>query len=92
MAKTLTLCDIIYEAMILPDEELKICFLEALAELEDNECHRTRKFQNRLHKVGVKQEFMLISIKSQAGVSINTLMGKFISRMLLGQRHDDVLR
>jgi hypothetical protein len=48
MAQTLTLCDefgIIYEAMkILPDDELKIGFLEALAELEDNECHRTRKF------------------------------------------------
>jgi hypothetical protein len=47
MAKTLTLCDeygIIYEALkILPDDKLKICFLEALAELEDSECHRTRK-------------------------------------------------
>jgi hypothetical protein len=36
---------------ILP-EELKIDFLEALAELEDNECHRTRTFpKTRLHKV-----------------------------------------
>ena len=39
MAQTLTLCDeygIIYEAMkILPDDELKIAFLEALSELED---------------------------------------------------------
>ena len=47
MAKTLTLCDeygIIYQALkILPDD-LKISFLEALAELEDNECHRTRTF------------------------------------------------
>ena len=61
MAQTITLCDehgIIYEAMkILPTNELKVCFLEALSELEDNECHRTRKFpKTRLHKVtGVKQ-------------------------------------
>jgi len=47
---------VIYEAMkILPDD-LKLDFLEALAELEDNECHRTISFpKTRLHKVkGVK--------------------------------------
>jgi hypothetical protein len=61
MAQTLTLRDeygIIYEAMkILPNDKLKIGFLEALAELEDGECHRTRTFpKTRLHKVtGVKQ-------------------------------------
>lgn len=41
MAQTLTLydeCGIIDQAMkILPDDQLKISFLEALAELEDNE-------------------------------------------------------
>ncbi|WP_332864603.1 hypothetical protein [Pannus brasiliensis] len=46
MAQTLTLRDeygIIYQAMkILPNDHLKIGFLEALAELEDQECHRTR--------------------------------------------------
>lgn len=51
MAQTLTLCDkysIIYQAMkILPDDQLKIGFLEALAELEDNECHRRENFQKR---------------------------------------------
>ena len=36
----------------LPDEKLKLGFLEALAELEDHECHRTRKFpKTRLHRV-----------------------------------------
>jgi len=48
---------VIHEAMkILPDD-IKIDFLEALAELEDNECHRTRTFpKTRLHKVkGIKQ-------------------------------------
>ena len=35
---------VIYEAeKILPSEQLKLAFLEALAELEDHECHRTRK-------------------------------------------------
>jgi hypothetical protein len=44
MAKTLTLHDeygIICEAIkILPSDRLKIGFIEALAELEDAECHR----------------------------------------------------
>ena len=38
---------VIYEAIkILPDD-LKVDFLEALAELEDNECHRTRSFRKQ---------------------------------------------
>lgn len=73
MAQTLTLCDefgIIHEAMkILADDELKIGFLEALAELEDNECHRTRKFpKTRLHKVkGVKQAIYRADIDKVSG-------------------------
>jgi hypothetical protein len=61
MAQHLILCDdygIIQQAMkVLPNDSLKIDFLAALAELEDGECHRTRKFpKTRLHKVkGVKQ-------------------------------------
>jgi hypothetical protein len=75
MAITLILCDeygIIYQAMkILPDDELKIGFLEALAELEDNECHRTRKFpKTRLHKVQV------------GAYTFSILMVRFISRIL----------
>jgi hypothetical protein len=43
---------VLHEAMRILPEELKINFLEALAELENNECHRTRKFpKTRLHKV-----------------------------------------
>ncbi|GCL40063.1 hypothetical protein SR1949_51970 [Sphaerospermopsis reniformis] len=43
---------VIHEAMKILPEYLKIDFLEALAELEDNECHRTRNFpKTRLHKV-----------------------------------------
>jgi hypothetical protein len=48
---------VIHEAMKILPEDIKIDFLEALAELEDNECHRTRTFpKTRLHKVkGIKQ-------------------------------------
>ena len=56
MAELKTLLDefgIIHEAMKkLPDSKLKLEFLEALAELENNECHRTRTFpKTRLHRV-----------------------------------------
>ena len=49
---------VIYDAQkSLPDERHRLQFLEALAELENNACHRTRTFPvTRLHKVtGVKQ-------------------------------------
>ncbi|MEG4456701.1 hypothetical protein [Microcoleus sp. N9_A1] len=32
---------------ILPEDELKINCIEALSELEDDECHRKRKFPNK---------------------------------------------
>jgi len=61
MAEIKTLIDeygVIFEAnKVLPSVELKLKFLEALAELEDNNAHKTRQFpKTRLHKViGVKQ-------------------------------------
>ncbi|HBS71959.1 MAG TPA: hypothetical protein DEP38_11055 [Cyanobacteria bacterium UBA9226] len=100
MAQTLTLWDeygIIHEAMkILPNDELKICFLEALAELQDNECHRIRKFpKTRLHKVkGVKQAIYRADIDKVSGWRIHI---QYINRqihlkdIIEGQRHDDVI-
>jgi hypothetical protein len=100
MAQTLNLCDeygIIYEAMkILPSDELKIGFLEALAEIEDNECHRTRKFpKTRLHKVkGVKQAIYRADIDKVSGWRIHV---QYINRqihlkdIIEGQKHDDVI-
>jgi hypothetical protein len=100
MAQTLNLCDeygIIYEAMkILPSDELKIDFLEALAELEDNECHRTRKFpKTRLHKVkGVKQAIYRADIDKVSGWRIHV---QYINQqihlkdIIEGQKHDDVI-
>lgn len=99
MSQIKTLIDeygIIYEAMkILPDN-LKIDFLEALAELEDNECHRTRNFpKTRLHKVkGIKQAIYRADINKISGwrVHIQYLDGKIhLKDIIEGQRHDDVI-
>ncbi|HYX18844.1 MAG TPA: hypothetical protein VE944_31640 [Nostoc sp.] len=100
MVQTLTLYDeygIIYQAMkILPDDELKIAFLEALAELEDNECHRTRKFpKTRLHKVkGVKQAIYRADIDKVSGwrIHVQYINGQIhLKDIIEGQRHDDVI-
>jgi len=100
MAQTLTLCDeygIIYQAMkILPDDQLKISFLEALAELEDNECHRTRTFpKTRLHKVkGVKQAVYRADIDKISGwrIHVQYINGQIhLKDIIEGQKHDDVL-
>ena len=42
---------------ILPTNELKIAFLEALADLENSECYKKRNFPKTiLHKIrGIKQ-------------------------------------
>lgn len=101
MAQTLTLCDkygVIYEAMkILPNDELKIGFLEALAELEDNECHRTRKFpKTRLHKVkGIKQAVYRADIDKTSGwrIHLQYVKGEIhLKDIIEGQRHDDVIK
>ena len=100
MAQTLALCDeygIIYQAMkILPDNQLKIGFLEALAELEDNECHRTRKFpKTRLHKVkGVKQAIYRADIDKASGwrIHVQYVDGQIhLKDIIEGQKHDDVI-
>ncbi|PSB21275.1 hypothetical protein C7B65_04925 [Phormidesmis priestleyi ULC007] len=100
MAKALTLCDeygVTYEAMkILPNDKLKICFLEALSELEDSECHRTRKFpKTRLHKVkGVKQAIYRADIDKVSGwrIHVQYLNGQIhLKDVIEGQRHDDVI-
>ncbi|MGB5960711.1 MAG: hypothetical protein WBG73_08650 [Coleofasciculaceae cyanobacterium] len=88
---------VIYEAMkILPDE-LKLDFLEALAELEDNECHRTKSFpKTRLHKVkGVKQAIYRADIDKVSGwrIHIQYINGEIhLKDIIKGKRHDDVLQ
>jgi hypothetical protein len=100
MAQTLKLRDeygIIYQAMkILPNDPLKIDFLEALAELEDQECHRTRKFpKTRLHKIkGIKQAIYRADIDKISGwrLHIQYVEGQIhLKDIIEGQRHDDVI-
>jgi len=101
MAQTLPLFDeygIIHQAMkILPDNRLKIAFLEALAELEDSECRRTKTFpKTRLHKVtGVKQSIYRADIDKISGwrIHVQYINGQVhLKDIIEGQRHDDVLK
>ncbi len=89
---------IIYEAnKILPSVDLKVKFLEALAELEDNNAHTTRHFpKTRLHKiVGVRQSIYRADVDKISGWRIHL---QYIDKQLHlkdiidGQLHDDVIR
>lgn len=100
MAQPQILCDeygIINQAMkILPDDQLKLSFLEALAELEDHDCHRKRKFpKTRLHKVkGVKQAIYRADIDKISGwrLHVQYIEGQIhLKDIIEGQQHDDVL-
>ena len=89
---------IIYDAMkMLPDAKLKIEFLEALAELENNECHRTRSFpKTRLHRVsGVKQAIYRADINKISGwrIHVQYIDGNIVLKDVIeGSLHDDVIR
>jgi len=91
---------IIHEAWkILPDVMHKLDFLEALAELEDNECHRTRKFPNtRLHRVrGVKQAIYRADINKISGWRIHLQYSKadnslHLKDIIEGQKHHNVIK
>lgn len=101
MAQFLDLIDeygIIYEAMkILPNNELKMGFLEALAELEDRECHRVKQFpKTRLHKVkGIKQAIYRADIDKISGwrIHVQFIDGKlYLKDIIQGQKHDSVIQ
>jgi hypothetical protein len=100
MAQILTLVDeygVIYQAMkVLPDQQLKIAFLEALAELEDSECHRTRQFpKTRLHKIkGLKKAIYRADIDKVSGwrIHVQYVEGQIhLKDIIAGQKHDAVL-
>ena len=101
MAKLKPLLDefgIIFDAMKkLPDNKLKVEFLEALAELENNECHRTRNFpKTRLHRVrGVKQAIYRADINKISGwrIHLQYIEGNIVLKDVIeGNRHDDVVK
>lgn len=88
---------VIHEAMNILPEDLKIDFLEALAELEDNECHRTRTFpKTRLHKVtGIKQAIYRADIDKISGwrIHLQYIEGKIhLKDIIGGQHHDNVMQ
>ena len=101
MAETKTLLDeygIIHEAnKTLPNNSLKLKFLESLAELEDNTAHKTASFpKTRLHKVsGIKQKIYRADIDKISGwrIHVQYLDGKLhLKDMIDGQRHDDTIK
>ena len=88
---------IIHEAVKKLPDDLKLEFLEAIAELEDNECHRRRSFpKTRLHRVrGVKQAIYRADINKISGWRLHLQYedGNVILKDVIeGQRHDDVVR
>lgn len=81
----------------IPDNKLKMEFLEALAELEDNHCHRTRSFpKTRLHRVrGVKQHVYRADINKKSGwrIHVQYIDGHIVLKDVIeGRRHDDTLK
>jgi hypothetical protein len=89
---------VIFEAnKILPSVNLKVKFLEALAELEDNNAHKIRQFpKTRLHKVlGVKQTVYRADIDKISGwrLHVQLVNGQLhLKDVIDGQSHDDVVR
>ncbi len=80
----------------LPTTELRLGFLEALAELEDHECHRTRKFpKTRLHRVvGYKEPVYRADVDKISGWRIHLQYEEghvHLKDVIEGQKHDDVL-
>ena len=102
MAETKKLLDeygVIYEGNKILTQELKLGLLEALAELEDNECHKKRTFPvTRLHKVkGWKQAIYRADIDKISGWRIHVQYEKETNTLIIkdiieGQRHDDVIK
>lgn len=81
----------------LTNNEFKVKLVEALAELEDNECHRTRSFpKTRLHRVtGVKQAIYRADIDKTSGwrLHLQYIDGLLhLKDVIEGRRHDDVLK
>ncbi len=87
---------IIFEAnKILPDNSLKLSFLESLAELENNDAHATHNFPiTRLHKIkSVKQTIYRADINKISGwrIHVQYIDGQLhLKDIIEGQKHDQV--
>ncbi|MBU1751225.1 MAG: hypothetical protein KKA73_26370 [Chloroflexi bacterium] len=81
----------------LPSDKLKIAFVEALAELEDRECHRTHTFpKTRTHKVtGIKQAIYRSYVDKTSGWRIHFQYNDgtiCLSDIIEGSQHDDTVK
>lgn len=84
---------------ILPDADHRLQLIEALAELENNDCHKTNHFpKTRLHKVhGVAEPVYRADINKISGWRLHLQYDRNDKRLHLkdvieGQRHDDVTK
>ena len=88
---------VIYDAQkLLPDTKHRLQFLEALAELENNDCHKNRSFPvTRLHKVtGVKQAIYRADIDNISGWRLHVQYKEgalHLKDIIAGSQHDNVL-
>jgi hypothetical protein len=88
---------VIYQANKILPKEFKLDFLEALAELENNECHKTGIFpKTNLHKVtGIKQAIYRAYIHKISGWRLHVQYkdGCLVLKDIIeGQAHDDVIK
>jgi len=82
---------------ILEGADLKLDFLAALAELEDNECHRTRQFpKTRLHRVtGVEEAIYRADVNKVSGWRIHLQYKDgmlYLKDLIPGSKHDNVIK
>ena len=98
MAEIKSLLDeygVIFDAQKYLPAELKIDFLEALAELENNDCHKTRSFpKTRLHRVaGREQAIYRADVDKISGwrIHVQYINGQIhLKDIIEGDKHDDV--
>jgi hypothetical protein len=88
---------VIFDAQKNLPNELKADFLEALAELENNECHKTRSFpKTRLHRVtGIEQSIYRADVDKISGwrIHVQYIDGKIhLKDIIEGDKHDDVIK
>ncbi len=90
---------IIREAVrILPGDALKLALLDALGELEDNDCFVKKSFpKTRLHRVtGIKEAVFRADIDKISGWRLHVQMGRdaciHLKDIIEGQKHDDVIQ
>lgn len=82
---------------LLPSDCLRVSLLEALAELENNEHHRTRAFpKTRLHRVaGVKEAIYRADIDKTSGWRLHLQYEDdkrlHLKDIIPGQDHDNVV-